>query len=353
MGQQEQLEQIDRQLEALLNRRLGILGDGGLGDNARKVLFTTVGEIDRCETMLAMPPGRGALPDIEGADRLPAGASCGCAGVEGAYAHIACEQVFSRPHIRFYEQFEDVFQAVQQGEVDYGVVPVENSSAGAVDAVLDLISRFSLYINAAISIRVEHCLCVRQGTDPAQVREVLSHPQALAQCKGFLKGRGYRPRRYSNTAAAAKMVGESGEPLACICSWRGAQLHGLRVLQKGIEDFPENYTRFLCISRRNLLLEGADTVSITLSCSNETGSLSRLLTRFALCGLNLSKIQSMPIASKEYKVFFHMDFKGSVKDAKVACLLDHMGGELEHFRFLGNYPVYEEKENTNRQRSGL
>ena len=343
--EKKELPQIDRELEALLDKRLAVWGDSELRENARQLLFCAMEEIDGCGGMLERENGAGPIPGA-GGHSLPRGAVCGCAGVEGAYSHIACEQAFRDPQIRFYEQFEDVFHAVRQGEVTFGVVPVENSSAGAVDAVLELVGHSGMYINAAVSIRVSHCLCVRPDTDLHEVREVLSHPQALAQCKGFLKERGYTPRRFSNTAAAAKAVSESTQPLACVCSWRGAQLYGLRVLEQGIEDFTENYTRFACVSRENLLLEGADTVSITLSCPNETGSLNRLLMRFALCDLNLSKIQSMPIASRDYSVIFHMDFKGSVRDKKVAALLRSMSGELEHFRYLGNYPVLFEQPTT-------
>jgi len=188
-----------------------------------------------------------------------------------------------------------------------------------------------------VDIKAEHCLCIHPDSDPGSLRRAISHPQALAQCKGYLAKKGFQPEPFSNTAAAAKQVARAPGDAACLCSERGAALYGLRVLERGVQDFDDNYTRFLCVSREHYLLPGADTISITLSLPNEPGELHRMLTRFAACHLDLSRLLSMPIASRDFSVLFHLDFRGSILDKAVARMLGAMYDEFSNFKFLGNY----------------
>ena len=335
---QSEIRQLDAQLETLFAQRMHLMGAHDNTGRMMDTLFSTIEQIDFCQQALTRAP-RTLLEHspICRMDALPAEADVACAGVAGAYAHHACEKLFARPRLHFFEQFADVFEAVSGAKAEYGVLPVENSSAGQVGQVLELVSRYNLYVNTVVSLKIEHCLCAKAGTDPRTIDTVLSHPQALAQCRRFLRSRGFTAEAFSNTAAASKYVSESEQPLACICSVHSAQLYGLQILQRDVQDFTENYTRFLCVSARNILLPGADTVSITLSFPNEPGYLGKLLTRFAVCGLNLSKIQSMPIASRDFDVRFHLDFTGSIEDERVVHLLGGMYEEFAYFKFLGNF----------------
>lgn len=307
------------------------------GIQADKVLADTA---EQLRWVAGMPVPSQSMEErhpIHAIGALPTGAVIGCPGVPGAYTHIACEALFTAPDIRFYRHFSDVAAAIVAGEVAYGVLPVENSSAGQVGEVLEYIAHYGLFIAQSVDIKVEHCLCIHPDTDPDSVHTALSHPQALAQCKRYLQEHGLTPKTASNTSAAAKEIGEAPQPVACICSRRSAELYGLRILEEGIEDFNQNYTRFLCLSARNVLLPGADTISIALSLPNEPGYLHKILTRFAACNLDLSRILSMPIASRDFNVLFYLDFRGNIRDPLVAKLLGALYDEFTFFRFLGNF----------------
>lgn len=341
-GQALQLAELDADIQALFARRLELLGAGADAGLLKNALQSAIAQLDGCLKLLS-GHSRTLLErcPVHRLDRLPEGAVVGCPGVPGAYTHEACEKLFHHADIRFYEQFDLVVEAVSRGEVEYGVIPVENSSAGQVNQSLELTSRFACYICADTQIKVEHCLCAHRDTDPAAITTVLSHPQALAQCARFIRERGYAPKEYTNTSTAAKKVGEAASTEACICSRRSARLYDLAILDEGVQDFDENYTRFICFSPRNILLRGADTVALTLSFPNTPGELQKLLTRFSVCDLDLCKIQSMPIASKDFSVRFHLDFKGSIEDDRVVNLLSSMYGELGEFHFLGNFLTVE------------
>lgn len=274
--------------------------------------------------------------------QLPADAVVACPGVPGAFTHTACERFFPKGDIRFYRRFSEVAQAVRDGSADFGVLPVENSSAGQVNEALELLGKTGLYICADTALRIEHCLCAHPDTDPAAIGTVLSHPQALLQCAHALEERGLATESFSNTAAAAKAVG-SGErrDCGCVCSQRSAVLYGLRVLERNLQDAAENYTRFLCFSRENILLPGADTISLALSLPNRPGALNRLLTRFAAFCLDLRRLRSLPVASRDFLVRFHLDFTGSIEDDAVCSLLGALCSDLDDFVFLGNYITLE------------
>ncbi|MBQ8928040.1 MAG: prephenate dehydratase [Oscillospiraceae bacterium] len=265
-------------------------------------------------------------------------ASIACQGMAGANAETAARQIFGEDcKPRFVPSFEDVFDAVQSGSVRFGIIPVQNSTAGSVVQAYDLMGQYNFYINQTTVVEITNCLAVRPGTRLADVRTVHSHPQALMQCSKFISRHGLDPQPYSNTATAAKMVADSGEPLAAICSEGCAKLHGLEILQTHISDYVPNYTRFICISKELLLPENADTVSVMLTLPHEEGSLYRLLSKFYIGGMNLLKLESRPIRNGSFEVMFYLDFSGSIHDANVCALLSELAENLEYFKFLGNY----------------
>lgn len=256
-----------------------------------------------------------------------------CQGVKGAYSHMAAKRLFPGAEIGFVVDFGQVFREVANGAL--GVVPVENSAAGSVTAVYDLILQYRFFIVGAADLRVEHCLA---AAGPGPVTRVISHPQALAQCSEFLRERGIEPREFSNTAAAARAVAEGGEPgLGAICSEDAAKRYGLTILQKGIQNAGNNTTRFVAVSREPVLPEGAGKISLCFSLPHTTGSLHGVLRRFASRGLNLTKIESRPIPGRSFEYDFYLDFTGCIHDPETLDLICALNGELPRFSFLGNY----------------
>lgn len=274
---------------------------------------------------------------FESASRRP-GIHVACAGTEGANAETAAKKLFGEDCTpTFYATFEEVFQAVENGEMEFGVIPVQNSTAGTVVQAYDLMGIHDFRINSTTVVEITNCLAAKPGTKLSDIKEVFSHQQALMQCSGFISKHKLHPNNYGNTATAAKMVAESSEPYGAICSENCAALHGLEILQDHISDYVPNYTRFICISKYGTLSDDNDTISVILKIPHEEGSLHRLLSKFVICGLNLQKIESRPIRDGSFEVMFYLDFSGNIEDPSVSALLSDLAENLEYFKFLGNY----------------
>lgn len=286
-----------------------------------------------------------SLPEFQVADDDSiTGIKVACQGVSGANSEVACDRMFSEPSISFYESFEDVFEAVQKGEVEYGMLPIQNSTAGSVMQTFDLMSRYNFYIHRTISIKIDYCLAVNKGTAFDDITNIYSHEQALKQCSNFLnENDGIMAIPYSNTAAAAKLVSGSNMPYAALCSEECANIYGLDIIKTDLQNSDDNYTRFICIKKNLSIVNGADIISVSLSIPNTPAALYRLLTKFAVGGLNLLRIESKPIASRNFDVIFYLDFAGSVNDESVAKLLVDLEDDLSFFKFLGNYNEMQEE----------
>lgn len=264
-----------------------------------------------------------------------------CAGVEGSYADETALTLFKNASIRHYKMFEDVFEAVNKGEAPFGLVPVENSTAGSVHEVYDLIIKYRFYVTGSYSLEVNHCLCARKGVEYSDIEEVYSHPQALAQCSEFLKNFDFTGVNYTNTAAAAKYVAQSGRTdVGVICSAEAAKKYGLEILKTRIQNISNNRTRFIVISKKLIIEENADKISLIFALPHTTGSLYRILGRFSIAGLNLTKLESRPVGNGEFKYYFYVDLLGNIKDKKTLDLLCALYSELPDFKFLGNYHEY-------------
>ena len=261
-----------------------------------------------------------------------------CQGVEGAYSGIAGETLFSDSPIKFYKQFEDVFEAVKKGKARFGIIPVENSTAGSVHESYDLIMKYRFYVVGACDLKIEHCLCAKENTRFEKIDEVYSHPQALSQCSIFLKSFDFTGVTYTNTAAAAKYVSESSKKnIGAICSVSAAKKYGLKILRRGVQNITNNTTRFIVISKELVIGEDADKISLIFSAPHTTGSLYRVLGRFSMTGLNLTKLESRPMANGKFDYFFYADVLGNVYDNATLDLLCALSDELTEFTFLGNY----------------
>jgi len=261
-----------------------------------------------------------------------------CQGVPGAYSHEAALKVYKDANIQSYERWEDVFDAVAKDEVDFGVVPVENSYAGSVTEVYDLILKHKLTISGAIGLSISHCLMANEGADFDTISKVYSHPQALSQCKDYIKEKGFVPEPCLNTAVAAKIVAEKGSiNIAAIGSVEAAEIHGLVILEKDIQSSKQNCTRFVFISKKLEIEESANRISLAFSLPHVTGSLHRTLARFSIAGLSLTKIESRPLPNSSFEYLFYLDFNGNLRDSATVDLLCSLYTELPTFTFLGNY----------------
>lgn len=270
---------------------------------------------------------------------LPSCARVACQGVEGSYSNQAAEQFFAHPEIQYYTQFEEVFQAVEDGRVDYGVLPIENSTAGSVSQVYDLMRRHNFYIIKDTKVLVRHNLLTAGETTMEELTDVYSHVQALAQCTQLQEQyRSVKFHEYANTAMAAKFVAEEKNPhYAALASAKCAQLYHMHVLQPDVQDMNENATRFICISKKPGFSKNANKISICFTVPHKPGSLYHILHKFALNNLNLCKLESRPYPERKFEYLFYLDIEGKSTDFQVRWLLNDLDNQLEYFKFLGNY----------------
>ncbi len=261
-----------------------------------------------------------------------------CQGVEGAYSQFACDKMFAYPSIVYCKSFEDVFRAVDSGLCRYGVLPVENSTAGTVNKVYDLMNEHKFYIVHSLKLFVRHSLLAPTGVEISDIKEVFSHEQALNQCSEYLSSLGVKVTVCENTAVAAKMVAASGrKDCASIGSKDSAELYGLSILKTGIQNTDNNYTRFICISKKPEIYPGAKKTSFMMTVPHEPGSLYNILSRFAALGLNMTKLESRPIPGSNFEFMFYFDIDASVYSENLKALLSELENDSQQFSYLGSY----------------
>lgn len=278
---------------------------------------------------------------IEETPRLfPTSAAVACQGVEGAYSQIACERIFKSPQIMYFKSFDSVFSAIESGFCQYGILPIENSSAGSVKQVYDLMLRHNFRIVRSARLKVDHNLLALPGADKAGIREIFSHEQALSQCAGYLEklGPNVRITRCENTALAAEAVARSGRTdVAAIASHSCASLYGLKCIDGDVQDRGNNYTRFICISKNLEIYPGADRTSVMMTLPHRPGSLCRALSRFYSLGINITKLESRPIPERDFQFMFYFDLETSVYSGEFGRMIDDLNAISEEFRYLGSY----------------
>ena len=307
-----------------------------------KILYSTILELSRDYQEDRFSTGESALvaeilAAAERTGEFPKRAIVACQGAEGAYSQMACDKLFPVSQILYCNRFEGVFRAVEAGMCRYGILPIENSSAGSVTEVYDLMERYNCKIVRSLKLKVEHCLLARPGVQLKDVKEVVAHEQALNQCSEFLKNCGAKVTVFSNNAAAAKYVSESGRTdIAAIASAGCAGLYGLSVLSDHVANSDHNYTRFICISKQLEVYEGAGKITFVASASHRPGSLYSLIAKFATRGLNICKLESRPIPGKDFEFRFYFDVEASVWNKDTQTVLSQLEKE-EFFTFLGAY----------------
>ena len=280
---------------------------------------------------------REILAAAEHSGTFPGRAVVACQGMEGAYSQMACDKLFSLPQIMYFNRFDGVFRAVEAGMCRYGILPIENSSAGSVTEVYDLMEKYNCKIVRSLKLKIEHCLLAKPGVKLSDIKEVVAHEQALNQCGEFLKVRGVKITIFSNNAAAAQYVSQSDRTdIAAIASAGCADLYGLHILTDRVSNTDHNYTRFICISKSLEIFEGANRITFVASASHRPGSLYSLLAKFAAKGMNISKLESRPIPGKDFEFRFYFDVEASVHSPDTQKILSQLEKE-DFFTFLGAY----------------
>lgn len=262
-----------------------------------------------------------------------------CQGVEGANSQEACDRFFPRGQILYVKTFEAVFQAVQSGLCKYGVVPIENSSNGSVRQVYSLLEKYQFSIVRSMRLWIHHTLLAKPGTKMSDIKKIYSHEQAIGQCSGFIgKLSGVQVIPCGNTALAAQMAAEDPEGhTAAIASKRCAELYGLEVLDEEIQNSENNYTRFVCISKDPVMFEGANHISLIVSCAHKPGALHEMLSKPAALGINMIKLESCPVSGHNFEFVFFIELEASVKEPGVLSMLEDLERTNQEVCLLGNY----------------
>lgn len=262
-----------------------------------------------------------------------------CQGVEGAYSQIACEKIFKSPLIMYFKSFDAVFNAIEQGMCQYGILPIENSTAGSVTKVYDLMIRHNFSIVRTFRLKIDHNLLANPGATLADIKTIYSHEQAISQCSDFLHSLpGVNVVPVENTALASEMVAKSGSSeVAALSSRSCAELYGLQCLAASVQDKGNNRTRFICISKNLEIYPGADKTSIMMVTPHKPGALYKVLARLYTLGINVTKLESRPIPDREFEFMFYFDLETSIYSEEYVQLMCELDELCEEFKYLGSY----------------
>jgi len=368
-----QLDQIDREMVSLFERRMRVCEDVARwkAENGRPILdasrekeklqsvaqqlpedlqeygmslYSLMMELSRSSQTRLLGHEKDLTHAIQSAidqttPLFPPSAMVACQGVEGAYSQQAAEKLFRHPHVMYFSNFEAVFAAIEKGLCRYGVIPLENSTAGSVNMVYDLMMRHNFRIVRSVRLKVDHNLLAKSGVKLEDIREVYSHEQAINQCSAFLQAHPeIRVVRCANTAEAARMVSQSDRrDIAALSSRACAELYGLQNLAPSCQNQGNNYTRFICISRELEIYPGADRTSLMVVLPHRPGSLYKLLSRFYALGINLNKLESRPLPDRDFEFMFYFDLDTSVYSPQFLQLMGELDTVCETFSYLGSY----------------
>lgn len=311
--------------------------------NARAIeeLFEQIMSVSRKRQyqILAEHGSIGKLPFISVDDLFDEKVRVVFQGAEGAYSQAAMDQYFGKEINSFHvDTFRDAMSAIEEGSADFAVLPIENSTAGIINDVYDLLVEFENYIVGEQIIKVEHCLLGVPGTKIEDIETVYSHPQSLMQSAKFLSERSWRQISMQNNAFAARKVAEDQDKTqAAIASKYAAEIYGLEVLQQGVNQSSTNSTRFIIVTNQKIFLKKANKISICFEIDHESGSLYHMLSHFIYNNLNLCKIESRPLEGRNWEYRFFIDFEGNLADGSVKNALRGLRDEARNMKILGNY----------------
>ena len=260
-------------------------------------------------------------------------------GAEGAYSQAAMNQFFGKEIKSFHvDTFRDAMSAIEEGSADFAVLPIENSTAGIVNEIYDLLTEFENYIVGEQIIKIEHCLMAVPGTKKEDIKTVYSHPQSLMQSSNYLSKTGWQQISMKNNAFAAQKVKEDGlTGQAAIASETAAEIYGLEILEKGVNNLKDNSTRFIIVTNQKVFRPDANKISICFEVPNESGSLYHMISHFIYNNLNMTKIESRPLEGRNWEYRFFIDFEGNLADSAVKNALRGLREEARNMKILGNY----------------
>ena len=312
--------------------------------NYTRVLYSMLFELSRSyqrkRNTETTPLYQTITNSIENTEKLfPQAPMVACQGVEGAYSQIACEKIFKAPMIMYFKNFDGVFNAIEQGLCQYGILPIENSTAGSVKKVYDLMIHHNFSIVKAFRMKVDHNLVAKPGAALSDIRVIYSHEQAINQCSDFLKElKDVQVISVENTAVAASMVAQSDRTdVAAISSRSCEDLYNLKSLADSIQDEGNNRTRFICISKKLEIYPGSDKTSIMMVLSHKPGALYKVLARMYVLGINVIKLESRPIPDRDFEFMFYFDLETSIYSEEFVQLMCELDELCEEFKYLGSY----------------
>ncbi len=329
--------------ERAILQRVAELADPDM-ENYTRVLYSMLFELSRSYQSKRngelSPLYQAISQAIERTPKLfPQNPIVACQGVEGAYSQIACEKIFKSPLIMYFKSFDAVFNAIEQGMCQYGILPIENSTAGSVTKVYDLMIRHNFYIVRTFRLKIDHNLLANPGAALSDIKTIYSHEQAINQCGDFLRSlTGVHIVPVENTALASEMVAKSGSrEVAALSSRSCAELYGLQCLAASVQDRGNNRTRFICISKHLEIYPGADKTSIMMVTPHKPGALYKVLARLYTLGINVTKLESRPIPDREFEFMFYFDLETSIYSEEYVQLMCELDELCEEFKYLGSY----------------
>lgn len=264
----------------------------------------------------------------------------GFQGVEASFSHQALIEYFGNEvETSSFLSFKDVFDALERGEIKYGILPIENSSTGSITEVYDLLRKYGFWIVGEKCIKVDHNLLGIKDTKLSDIKEVYSHEQGFLQCKDFFDNyKDWRLIPYFNTAKSALYISrENLKNKVCVASKKAAEIYGLHILKENINYSSNNYTRFIIIGRHMRIKKSCNKITIVITLPHKVGSLHGILKHFVEHNSNMMKIESRPIVGKSWEYFFYIDFEGNILDENTKDVLKGIEEESRYFKFLGNY----------------
>lgn len=368
----KEIDDIDRQIVALYEQRMGISAQvAEYKIETGKKVFDKEREMEKIEKVKALTHNEfnrhgveelfeqimsisrklqyrmlsekgciGRLPFLEIEELDVKNARVAFPGADGAYTHAAMEAYFGKGVNSFsVDSFRDAMIALDEGSADFAVLPIENSTAGIVSEIYDLLVEFENYIIGEQIIKIEHCLIGLPGTKIEEIRTIYSHPQSLMQsAKYLLKHHEWQQISMGNNAFAVRKVAEDEDRTqAAIAGEHAAEAYGLEILERGLNHSSINSTRFIIVTNQKVFLKGAGKVSICFEVPHESGSLYKMLSHFIYNNLNLNKIESRPLENRNWEYRFFVDFDGNLADSAVKNALRGLRDEARQMKILGNY----------------
>ena len=332
---------FDRQRETEKLAKVKALTHNDFNSHGIEELFEQIMSMSRKlqYQLLAEHGSLGKLPFI-GVDKLETQkARVVFQGAEGAYSQAAMMQYFGDQINSFHvDTFRDAMSAIDEGSADFAVLPIENSTAGIVNEIYDLLQEYENYIVGEHIIKIEHCLLGVPGAALSDIKTVYSHPQSLMQSARFLENYDWQQISMQNNAFAARKVAEEGDRTqAAIAGEHAAEIYGLEVLQRGVNQSGSNSTRFIIVTNQKIFKKDAGKISICFEVPHESGSLYHMLSHFIYNNLSMTKIESRPIEGRNWEYRFFIDFEGNLSDSAVKNALRGLRDEARNMKILGNY----------------